>query len=69
MGAVAMFEGTRLSTGNYDALLISWSQQDVSPNLNFSAGNSQFSAGEAADARRRLIEEHGWQITDGGEAP
>ena len=61
-----MFDGVALSTKNYDALLVSWSQQNVTKDIEFSGGNSQYSSGEAADARQKLIDEHGWVITDGG---
>jgi hypothetical protein len=63
----AMFEGISLSTTNYDALLIGWESQDVRDFVNFSGGNSKFSSGAAAAARSRLIDEHNWTITDGGQ--
>ncbi len=64
-----MFEGSALSTKNYDALLISWSQQKVRAAVECSAGDAQYSAGEAAEARQSLIDKHRWVITDGGQAP
>ena len=57
------------STANYDALLISWSAQDVSLNESINFGSSQYTAGGAAEAARtNLITNKGWTITDGGAA-
>ncbi len=60
-----MFSGVSLSTANYDALLIHWSQLDLQPGVSFDAGNSQYSYRGAA-ARESIIETYGWNITDGG---
>jgi surface protein len=62
-----MFEDAGLSTPNYDALLIGWESQDVHDYMIFDAGDSQYSSGEAAEARLRLIKEHVWTIDDGGQ--
>lgn len=62
-----MFNGVTLSTNNYDAILIGWEAQSEQPNVTFSAGNSQYSAGAATTARTAL-ESNGWTITDGGQA-
>ena len=57
------------STANYDALLISWSAQDVSLNESINFGSSQYTAGGDAEAARTfLITNKGWTITDGGPA-
>lgn len=57
------------STANYDALLISWSAQDVSLNESINFASSQYTAGGAAEAARTfLITNKGWTITDGGAA-
>ena len=57
------------STANYDALLISWSAQDVSLNESINFGSSQYTAGGDAEAARNfLITNKGWSITDGGAA-
>ena len=56
-----------LSTENYNAILTSWSQQNVQPNLNFHGGYSQYSCGLPEEARQSLIDNHGWTITDGGQ--
>lgn len=66
LDATAMFNGVTLSIANYDALLIGWEAQAVQNNVVFSGGNSQYSSAAAA-ARQRLITDHSWTITDGGE--
>jgi surface protein len=57
-----------LSTTNYDALLISWSQQ--TPNsLSINFGGSKYTGGGTAEAARNtLINTYGWTIIDGGTA-
>ena len=60
-----MFLGVTLSVENYDSLLIGWAQQDVDDEIVFHGGNSQYSS-KAEKARKTLIEEYDWQITDGG---
>ena len=57
-----------LSTANYDALLISWSQQ--TPNsLTINFGGSKYTGGGTAEAARNtLINTYGWTIIDGGTA-
>ena len=57
--------GAELSPRHYDALLNSWGRQPVQPDLVFHAGRSQYTTA-ARPARQRLIDEHGWQIWDGG---
>jgi surface protein len=66
-GMKYMFSGIRLSTANYDALLIGWASQTVQMNCEFGAGDATYSAA-AADARRILTEEYLWEICDGGMA-
>ncbi len=66
---INMFYLVSLSTANYDAMLTSWAAQTVQSGVTFSGGNSQFSAGDAADARASLIADDNWTITDGGQAP
>ena len=58
--------GAGLSTENYDKLLINWSQQSVQDNLYFNAGKSTYST-NAISARDNLINNHNWNITDGGQ--
>jgi surface protein len=62
-----MFYEVTMPTATYDALLVGFENQDVQYGVTFSGGFSQYSPGPAAEARQRLIDEHGWIITDGGE--
>jgi hypothetical protein len=62
--ATDMFEGVKLSTENYDALLIGWGAQALQSGVVFSGGNSNFCKGAAA--RELMISTLGWTITDGG---
>ena len=70
-----MWSREPLSTENYDALLIAWSQQPVQSNVVFQVAfmgdndcrGAQYSAGAAADARKKLVIEHGWWIFDCGQ--
>ncbi|MEY3498630.1 MAG: hypothetical protein RL308_299 [Bacteroidota bacterium] len=64
-----MFSGAKLSTANYDALLIGWStiepnEAPLKPNVDFSGGNSNYCNGESA--RNSIINTYGWIITDSG---
>ena len=61
-----MFCGTKLSTTNYDKLLLGWSQQSLAQNIYFNSGNSKYSA-SAKSARQYIIDNFGWTINDGGE--
>jgi surface protein len=63
-----MFNRLTLSTPNYDALLIGWnSLPSLQSNVSFSAGNSKYTAGGAAEAARTsLINTYNWTITDNG---
>ena len=58
-----------LSTANYDATLIGWAAQTLRTNVTCDFGNSQYTAGGAAEAARNtLINTYNWTITDGGAA-
>jgi hypothetical protein len=60
-----MFDGSKLSTTNYDALLIGWNSLPLlRSNVPFSAGNSNYCNG--ASARTSLAATYNWYITDGG---
>jgi surface protein len=61
-----MFEGTSISIANYDSTLTGWSAQSLQSGITFSGGGSQYCQGE--DARQKLIDDFGWNITDGGKA-
>jgi surface protein len=62
--AVDMFAGAKLSTTNYDALLIGWDAQALQPGVRFHGGTSTYCVGEPA--RSHMIDSHGWMITDAG---
>ena len=64
-GAEEMFANIKLSSANYDALLISWNSQILNPNVMFSGGNSTYCNGEIA--RTNMINNDGWTIIDGGK--
>ena len=64
---ISMFEGNTgqviLSTTNYDALLIGWSQQAVKNGVTFHGGSSIYSA--SSQAAKDILIGKGWVITDG----
>ncbi|WP_299114089.1 BspA family leucine-rich repeat surface protein [uncultured Winogradskyella sp.] len=65
----SMFNGVKLSTENYDALLIGWATQEVGEgpiptDLEFNAGDSRYCNGEAA--RTELMSTYSWGINDDG---
>jgi hypothetical protein len=62
-----MFSGVKLSTSNYDALLLAWSKLDLQSHMRFNGGDSKYSE-KAEDARQHIIDEFDWRITDGGKA-
>ncbi len=63
-----MFDTAGLSTANYDALLVAWSQESVQPNVAFSAGSSTYCSSGAVAGRNILTSSpNGWTITDGGQ--
>lgn len=64
----SMFYQTSISTQNYDALLLAWSEQKLKFFVNFSAGDTTYSS-TSADARYRLIDYYEWEISDGGLSP
>jgi surface protein len=62
-----MFHRVTLSTAYYDALLIAWSNLNLQDDVAFSAGNSKYSKGTAANARQSIIDNFNWSISDDGE--
>ena len=76
--ADSFFQGTNLSTLNYDLILIAWESSlqsqfpngagySKTPNLGF--GNAKYTGGgSAATARASLVSNFNWTITDGGIA-
>lgn len=63
----AMFDGSGLSTANYDALLIGWAEADLEPDLTLGAEDISYSD-DARDARHSLIQDFRWTIHDAGIA-
>ena len=61
----SMFNGVKLSTINYDALLLGWSKLTLQQNVVFSGGNSTFCRGEIA--KTKIIIHFGWTVTDSGK--
>jgi surface protein len=60
----SMFDDSGLSTDNYDAILIGWSQQEVESNITLGTEGVNYCIGE--DARQSLIDNNGWTINDAG---
>ncbi len=60
-----MFYAVKLSTSNYDNLLLGWSQLTLHFGVTFHAGNSKYSS-VAVDARQFIITNFSWTIIDGG---
>jgi hypothetical protein len=60
-----MFDGVTLSTANYDSLLQGWAKLSLQNGVTFDAGNSLYSSGDAATARKYIIDTFGWTISDG----
>ncbi|TYK64249.1 BspA family leucine-rich repeat surface protein, partial [Colwellia echini] len=60
-----LFRDSALSITHYDVVLNAWSQQDVVDGVLFDADNVQYSSAAQA-AHKKLTDDHGWKITDGG---
>ena len=62
------FDDGELDEDNYDALLISWSNQASSmpSNMVVDMGDSEYDSNAAASARSTLINTYNWSISDGG---
>jgi hypothetical protein len=60
-----MFSSAKLSTVNYDALLIGWSSQSLLSDVIFNAGSSTYS-NAAQGSRDVLTNSFNWIINDGG---
>ena len=61
-----MFDGVTLSTANYDALLIGWSNLNLQTGINFSGGDSKYCYGRIA-RDKMTSPPFSWSITDGGQ--
>ena len=63
----SFLQNAKLSTSEYDALLIAWDSQNPVDSLTPNFGTSQYTlGGSAAAARANLISTDLWTITDGG---
>ncbi|MDH5408361.1 MAG: BspA family leucine-rich repeat surface protein [Gammaproteobacteria bacterium] len=65
----SMFFGAKLSTSNYDSLLIGWAAlPGLRGNVVFHAGDSQYTGGGDAQAARNILTNipYNWFISDGG---
>lgn len=60
-----MFLNVTLSTTNFDYLLLGWSELQLQMDVEFCGGNSKYSTAARA-ARRHIIKEFNWNISDGG---
>jgi surface protein len=61
---VQMLDESGLSTDNYDRILNSWSELNLTQNIEFSARGISYCNG--LDGRRKLKIDFGWTITDAG---
>ena len=61
-----MFSSVKLSTANYDSLLLGWASQIVQYDVVFDAGNSQYTSTGEVGGKNILLYDYGWVITDGG---
>ena len=60
----------KMTTAQYDALLVKWRAQDPFNGMTTAFGASKYTGGgAAATARQDLIDIDGWSISDGGIAP
>ena len=59
-----MFYQASLSTENYDALLIGWSQLELNTDVGFHGGGATYCNG--SDSRQYIIDTFNWYFTDGG---
>jgi len=67
---ISFANGVSIPTADYDDILIAWEAQAPIGGRSISFGNSQYTAGGAAEAARTsLINTYGWTITDGGGIP
>lgn len=62
----SIFKNVKLSSKNYDALLINWSSQILQQNMSFDAGNSSYCSGAAQVAHDKLTTLNNWIILDNG---
>lgn len=61
--------GVTIPTATYDAILIAWEAQAPTSGISIHFGNSEYTAGGAAEAARTSLQvTYGWTIVDGGPA-
>jgi surface protein len=60
-----VFDGSGLTTTNYDRLLIGWASQDLQEDITFGAGEIQYC--DSGPFREHLTGEFLWSINDGGQ--
>ena len=66
----AFLTGGKMTTAQYDNLLVKWQAQDPFNGMTPSFGASKYTGGgAAATAHQDLIDIDGWSISDGGIAP
>jgi len=58
---------SKLSTKNYDRLLIGWSDLELNYDITFDAGDSKHSLGLPQDKKEYIENEFDWEINDGGD--
>tara|TARA_R110000868_G_scaffold230885_2_gene484141 strand:- start:42 stop:911 length:870 start_codon:yes stop_codon:yes gene_type:complete len=69
-GLTNFLTGGKMTTAQYDNLLVKWQAQDPFNGMTPSFGASKYTGGgAAATARQDLIDIDGWSISDGGIAP
>lgn len=62
-----LFRATSFSTGNYNALLRSWSKLPLHTHVIMHAWETKYTS-EAAEERKVIIDNYGWEIYDAGIA-
>ena len=65
--ASGMLTDVKLSTANYDKLLVGWEAQTLNDGVTFDGGNSSYCTAAAITARTNMIASGSWTITDGGQ--
>lgn len=65
--AEGMFRNVSLDGRNYDALLQSWANQTLNPNVVIDFGSSRHTPA-GFTAKNHIIDTYNWNITDGGNA-
>jgi len=64
--AGSLFDGSGLSAGNYDRLLVGWNNQAHPGSIALGALNTNYCSTAATGARNNLINNDSWTITDAG---